>query len=114
MADKVRPRFKKGPPRHFVREWRDFRGMTQEKLAEAAGLTPGAISQLERGEVGYTQRSIEALADAMSCSPSDLTGRNPVSDDFEPIQLFAAIPKSNRPLAIRMLKSMADDSTGTK
>ena len=113
MTEKVRPQFKKGPPRHFVREWREHRGMTQEELAEIVGITHGAISQLERGEVGYTQRTLEAYAEALACTGSDLVGRNPIADTFEPIQLFERIPASRRSLAIQMLTTLANDATGT-
>ena len=33
-----------------VREFREAAGLTQAELAQAAGLTVGAISQIERGE----------------------------------------------------------------
>jgi DNA-binding Xre family transcriptional regulator len=46
-------------------------------LAEKLDLTHGAISQLERGLVGWTQPTLEALAKALECTPADLIGRNP-------------------------------------
>lgn len=78
MDKRVHPIPKPAPPRHYIKEWRDFRGFTQERLAERVGLTAGAISQLERGLTGYTQPTIEALADALNCEPGDLLDRNPL------------------------------------
>ena len=113
MPDRIRPAFKKGPPRHFLREWRDYRNLTQEELAEMVGISHGAVSQIERGEVGFTQRSLEAFAKALSCKSGNLIDRNPIADTFEPIKLFERIPASRRNLAIQMLKTLANDATGT-
>ena len=74
---KIASLLKKPRPRHFVKEWRAHRGMTQEELAAAADITHGAISQLENGKVSYTQPTIEALATALNCEPRDLIGRPP-------------------------------------
>lgn len=76
---KVRTNFKKGPARHFIREWRKHRGYTQEQLAEALGVTHGTISQLETGKINYTQPMLEALAKALACEPADLIMRDPDS-----------------------------------
>ena len=74
---KVQQRDGGGPPRHFIREWRKYRKLSQERLAEQLGVTHGAISQLERGITSYTQPMLEALAEAMSCTPADLLMRDP-------------------------------------
>jgi transcriptional regulator with XRE-family HTH domain len=78
---KVKTFFKSGPPRHFIREWRKHRLLTLERLAERVGVTHGALSQLERGETNYTQPMLEALSDALVCTPGDLISRPP---DKEP------------------------------
>jgi tetratricopeptide (TPR) repeat protein/transcriptional regulator with XRE-family HTH domain len=50
-----------------LRELRTDAGLTQEELAEAAGLSSRAISYLERGEVGTPHReTIRLLADALA------------------------------------------------
>lgn len=64
-------------PRLFLREWRDHRNLTQEKLAERADLTQGMISQLENGQSDYTGKLLRRLADALSCNPIDLLTRDP-------------------------------------
>jgi transcriptional regulator with XRE-family HTH domain len=73
----VKPRFKPQPPRHFVRQWRNHRGLTLEELAERVGVTHGALSQLETGRTRYTQKMMEALADALNCTVADLLIRDP-------------------------------------
>lgn len=75
VASAKKPRVKNA--RHFIKEWRKYRRLTQEVLAEKAGMTAGAISQLESGIINYTQPSLEALANALGCTPADLLGREP-------------------------------------
>lgn len=55
--------------------------MTQEGLAERIGLTAPSISQLETGKQGFTDKSLEAFAEALGCSPGDLLERNPLVPD---------------------------------
>ena len=77
---KARPFPKPTQPRHFIRQWRLYRGYTQERLAEMVGVTHGALSQLERGLTNYTQPMLEALAEALQCDPADLIMRDPNSE----------------------------------
>jgi len=77
MAKKPPPRPKPKKARHFVHEWRKYRKLTQEELAERIGVTPGAISQLENGIVNYTQPTLEALAVALECEPGDILSKDP-------------------------------------
>lgn len=78
---KVKPRFKSGPPRHFIRSWRKYRGYTLEGLAEEVGVTHSAIQQLETGRTNYTQPMLEALAEVLHCTPADLIMRNPLDEE---------------------------------
>ena len=38
------------PRRHYLREWREFRGLTQDDLALLAGTSEGVIADYETGE----------------------------------------------------------------
>lgn len=64
-------------PAHFIREWRLHRGLKQAELADRAGTTEPTISRLESGKIAYTQKMIEALAQALETSPGALIGHNP-------------------------------------
>ena len=96
---------KDGPPRHYVREWRKHRNLTQERLAERTPFTTGAISQLETGHTSYTQPMLEALAVALDCLPGDLLSRNPLKDGTV-VQLFNDLPEDKQRVAIEMLKAL--------
>ena len=109
---KVRPNLKTRKKTQ-IREWRKHRGLTLERLSDRIGVTPGALSQLERGDVGYTQPMLEALADALSCQPADLISRPP--DTENGLQLvWDAIPVADRPKALEVLKAFTkkDGTTG--
>lgn len=109
---KVRSNLKTRRKTH-IRAWRQHRGFTLERLADRVGVTPGALSQLERGAVGYTQPMLEALADALSCEPSDLIARPPETENGLAL-VWNAIPVADRPKALEVLKAFArkDGTTG--
>lgn len=56
----------------FLRQWRIYRNLTQEQLAERTGLSIGTVSGLETGKVGYSDDSLNLLADALSCEPGQI------------------------------------------
>lgn len=66
--------------RHFIKEWRKHRKMTQEQLAERIGVAVSTISQLETMKQGYSQPTLEAIADVLDCEPADLLMRKPGGD----------------------------------
>jgi transcriptional regulator with XRE-family HTH domain len=79
---KVQTRFKQPPFRPtFIRQWRKKRGLTLEACSERAGMSKGNLSNIETGKTGYSQATLEALADALQCDPVDLLVRNPSDPD---------------------------------
>lgn len=82
MGTRVKTRLKEPQRRrHFIKEWRKFRGLTQEQLAERVGVAVSSISQLETMKQGYSQPTLEAIADALQCEPADLLMRKPPNKD---------------------------------
>lgn len=67
--------------RLFIKEWRKYRQMTQETLAERAGMSIGNVNHLEQAKQGYTQEALEALANALNCSPAHLIMVDPTKGD---------------------------------
>lgn len=55
-----------------VRVWREFRGLSQETLAERAGLDASMVSDLEAGLVEGDASVHERLARVLSCAVEDL------------------------------------------
>lgn len=56
-----------------IRQLRDKRGMTQETLAHAAGVTVGHLSMIERGHSNPTWATVKAIAAALDASMVELT-----------------------------------------
>lgn len=81
MADKNDPVIP-----NFLKQWRDHRGLTQEKLGEMAGLTSSSISQIEHGKQGFSAESFLALCKALNCTPAELLAHDPSRpDSFWPL-----------------------------
>jgi transcriptional regulator with XRE-family HTH domain len=55
-----------------VRELREKRGITQERLAQDAGLTTGTVSLLERGQSNPAWGTVKALADGLGVTVVEL------------------------------------------
>lgn len=55
-----------------VRQLREKRGITQERLAQDAGLTTGTISLIERGRSNPAWSTIKALADGLEVSMQEV------------------------------------------
>jgi transcriptional regulator with XRE-family HTH domain len=67
----------KNRKRHFIRAWREFRGLTQEQLADRLSTTKANISRIENLRQGYTQDFLEACADALRTDAASLIMRDP-------------------------------------
>lgn len=67
--------------RTFLREWRDYRNLTQEQAAERLDIDQSTLSRIERGVIPYDQDFLEKAAYAYLCEPADLLIRNPLRDD---------------------------------
>jgi transcriptional regulator with XRE-family HTH domain len=67
--------------RHFIRAWREHRGLTQEQLADRLGTTKANISRIENLRQGYTQDFLEACADALMTDPASLIMRDPSDEE---------------------------------
>lgn len=54
--------------------WRQERGLTQRALAEAAGLSPAMLNEIEKGKKTPSLPTAKALADALGLGLDDLYG----------------------------------------
>ena len=81
MAHRIafkRPRQRR---RTFFKEWREFRDLSQERLAERLETSVASVSRIESGKQPYTQDYLEALAHAMQTDPASLLMRDPSDPD---------------------------------
>jgi DNA-binding XRE family transcriptional regulator len=55
-----------------IRVWREYRGLTQKQLAEAANISKPYLSQLETGKRTGTTEVLTAVANALNLSLDDI------------------------------------------
>jgi len=71
MVARIGPKSGK-PHRHFFKEWREYRKLSQERLADRLGTTGATVSRMENYQSQYNAGYLQALADALDCEPADL------------------------------------------
>lgn len=96
------------PHPNFVKQWREYRNMTQERLAGLIGMAPASISQIESGKQGWSGATLYALAYALRCHPGELLMRNPL-DTEAPWSLWERLKAEDRPKAIAILRTLVGD-----
>ena len=55
-----------------IRVWREYRGMTQQELAEAAGISKSYLSQIESGKRTGTAEVLAGIAGALDLTLDDI------------------------------------------
>lgn len=96
---------------NFIGEWRDYRGLKQEALAERASeylgtsFTAATLSRIENRKSPYSQRQLDAFAEVLSCSPADLIVRNPLDEDA-PWTIWDTLTPQQRRQGLRLLNAL--------
>lgn len=93
----------------YFKEWRLYRKYKQWQVAEHLGVTGSAISQLENGDINYTQPMLEALADFYGCEPVELLIRDP-KDPQSPFVLWDSMTPSQRKQAVAVWEALKSSS----
>jgi transcriptional regulator with XRE-family HTH domain len=99
-----------GPPANdanYLAAWREFRGMTQEQLAEAAGTTAPMISHLETGRRQLTAKWLRKLGPALRTSPGFLLDHHPDDISSDVMEIWNSIPEGSRDQALKMLNALS-------
>lgn len=96
--------------RVFFREWRKFRGLSQERAAAIIGVDRTSLGRIENGKQVYSEPVIEAMAEAYKCDVSDLFVRDP-SDPEGIWSIWDTLPQPKRPQAVAVLKTLRDTGT---
>lgn len=55
-----------------IRELRDKKGMTQEAVAQSAGITVAHLSGIERGQANPSWGAVSSIADALGSSMAEV------------------------------------------
>lgn len=98
-----------------LRNKRKERGLTQERLAQRAGISYNFISQLERGMKAPTLRTVEKLADALDLDPLDLfqPTNNEEPSERKMLRTFRRIKENRLSLAQKVLEVFAQEREST-
>ncbi len=67
--------------RTFLREWREYRNLSQEAAASRLHISRTLLSKIENAKSPYTQQFMENAAQAYGCDVPDLIMRNPLNRD---------------------------------
>ncbi len=65
----------------YLKEWRKFRGLSQEAMAERVEIDRTTYNRIERGVLPYNQDTLERMAHAIGCDAADLLAVNPLETD---------------------------------
>jgi transcriptional regulator with XRE-family HTH domain len=103
---------KNGGP-NYLREWRLFRKLTQEQLAERVGTNANMIGYLESGERGLSAKWLRRLAPALDTTPGMLLDHDPSQLDSDIIDIWAHAGERERrqisDIAKTLLRTGTDD-----
>lgn len=97
--------------RTFIKQWREYRNLTQDALAERLETSKASISRIEAGDQAYTQDFLEACADALRTDPASLLMRDP-SDDEAVWSLWDKAKPGQREMIAGIVQQVL--KTGTK
>ena len=93
------------PQKNHLRAWREHRGLTQAKLAEAVGTTGAVISLLESGDRGLSDKWLRKLAPVLGTRPGHLLEVEPADASTDVLEIWADIPEERRNQAIQVLQT---------
>lgn len=94
--------------KHFLRAWREYRGLSLRQLADRMEREPGVpltshanIGRIEKFQQPYSQEIIEAAASALGCTVVDILTVDPTKAG-EVVDLLALI-KDKDPATVRAI-----------
>lgn len=107
--------------RHYIRQWREYRGYSLRSLANMMEREPGGelitshanLGRIEKGQQPYSEEILEALAHALQCSVTDLLTVNPLVDS-EVVDLMALLKRKDPDTVRAILSGLPDRPTGTE
>ena len=98
-----------------IRDIRRQRGITQEGLAEAVGVSRSAVAQWETGRAGQVTGNLTRVAEVLGVHVAVLLGANPRGvppvklggDEMALLRLYREASPKDRQALVRMARRMA-------
>lgn len=94
-----------------LKEWREYRRLTQSELAEKVGTSTAVISHLETERRGLSAKWLYKLAPALGTTPGYLLDHDPNDLPRDILEIWAKISEPDKEQARRVLSTFA--KTGT-
>lgn len=95
-----------------IQERRIKQGLTQEAVAEKAGITTVYMSKIENGHVKPTLDRLDSICRIIGCDFGALFSQtSPESSDYQcerVVQLFQTCAPEIKPVAINLLKQLSE------
>ena len=97
-------------PRHFLREWREYKKLSQDDLAGLIGTSKSVISGFETGRE-LSQSWLWRIATALRIQPGHILQTNPENMDTDIIELWASIPDEHKNTVRHQLEALSREDT---
>lgn len=101
---------KPGHGTHFLKEWREFRKMTQEQLAEAVGTSKSVISEKESSARGLSNKWLERLAPVLGVQKGWILEQDPNRIGADLLEIWGSIAEADRPRVLAILETFRKKS----
>jgi transcriptional regulator with XRE-family HTH domain len=110
------PKPRRARTKHYLREWREYRELTQERAMARLGWSQSKISRIESGVTPYNEDDLAAAADAYMTTPAALIEVNPLVEG-EVVDLVRLLRDAD-PERRRVIRELAQNiirlPTGTR
>lgn len=90
---------------HFLKEWRKFRGLTQQQLADEASTDKSVISLIENGKRGMSDEWAHTFAPILGTTPGYLLDHDPNELDTSLIDAVRRVHPDDRKQALAILST---------
>jgi len=90
-----------------LRAWREYRGLTQDELADLVGTNGSVISLLESGARGLSLKWLVRLAPPLQTTPGMLLDHDPNNLDNSILEIWGHVPDTQKPQAREILTTFA-------
>jgi len=101
---------KNGGP-NFLRQWRTFRGLTQQQLASDIGTNANMVQYLESGERGLSAKWLRKLAPVLDTTPGMILDHDPHELDSDIIDIWATASTRERRQLADVARAIVKDGT---
>jgi transcriptional regulator with XRE-family HTH domain len=98
-------------PANHLREWREFRGMSQDELAARVETAKGVISLLENGKRALSDKWLRRLADVLDTRPGHILDIDPNDLDTDIVDIWTRLDKNDQAQAASILRTFIKSGT---